>query len=60
MCSPPHSVNNGRQQSHDCHAGEYEQDLEQRLPGKHGKNEIYMGVSIAERTVHNNKGAQEI
>lgn len=45
MCSPPHSVNNGRQQSHDCHAGEYEQDLQQRLPGKHGKNEIYMGDS---------------
>lgn len=35
------SVNNGRQQSHDCHAGEYEQDLQQRLPGKHGKKEIY-------------------
>lgn len=32
-------VNNGGQQSHDGHAGEQEQDLQQRLPGKQDKSE---------------------
>lgn len=57
--SPPHSVNNGRQQSHDCHAGDYEQDLQQRLPGKYGKKRDLWTFPQHGR-VHNNKAPQEI